>query len=144
MRLLIAEPDLHDCWSARLLLSHAGHMVVGAATTASMAASLARQTSPDLLLIDEGLAAGGDEEGAVTAEAIWAESGAPSLLLADGRLLAPFGPATLARLARPFGALELIEAVEICGALLRHESLPLRLDRWTRFTLAGARDAALQ
>ena len=135
MRLLIAEPDLHDGWSARLLLSHAGHLVVGAATSASTAVSLARNVSPDLCLLDAALAADEVEDGEAVAETIWAESGARSLLLVGAGAAPTSGPATLARLLRPFGALELLEAVAICGSLLRCEPPPARVDRLKRLTL---------
>jgi hypothetical protein len=135
MRLLIAEPDLHDGWNARLLMSHAGHLVVGAATSAAMAASLARSLSPDLCLLDAALAADEVEDGEAVAETIWAESGARSLLLVGAGAARTSGPATLARLLRPFGALELLEAVAICESLLRREPPPARVDRLTRLTL---------
>jgi hypothetical protein len=135
MRLLIAEPDLHDGWSAHLLMSHAGHLVVGTPTSAAMAASLARSLSPDLCLLDAALAADEVEDGQAVAETIWAESGARSLLLVGAGAARASGPATLARLHRPFGALELLEAVAICGSLLRHEPPPARVDRLKRLTL---------
>lgn len=135
MRLLIAASDRQDCWSARLLLSHAGHQVVGATTSAAAAAALARDAMPDLCLIDAELAAEPADDGLGVAECIWSDSGAPSLLLVDVGAVGPPGPATLARLSRPFGALELLEAVQICETLLRCEPPPSRVDRLKRLTL---------
>jgi CheY-like chemotaxis protein len=135
MRLLIADPDLHDCRSARLLLSHAGHLVVGATTSAPMAAALARETTPDLCLVDASLACGRTEDGVRVAEIIAGESGAPLLLLVGSGFVGAPGPEALARLDRPFGALELLEAVQICGGLLRSEPPPARVDRLPRLTL---------
>jgi CheY-like chemotaxis protein len=135
MRLLIADPDLHDCRSARLLLSHAGHLVVGATTSAPLAAAMARDASPDLCLIDASLALDPMDDGVPLAEAIAGESGAPLLLLVGSGFARAPGPEALARLARPFGALELLEAVQICGGLLRREPPPARVDRMRRLTL---------
>ena len=134
MRLLIAQSGLHDCWSARLLLSHAGHQVVGATTSAPMAVTLARDAAPDLCLIDAALGADRLHDGLRVVETIWAECGAPSLLLGDDDVSLQ-GPTTLACLSRPFGALELIEAVQICETLMRREPPPARIDRLTRLTL---------
>jgi CheY-like chemotaxis protein len=143
MRLLIADPDLHDCRSARLLLSHAGHQVVGATTSAPVAAALARDAAPDLCLIDASLAADLTEDGQRMAELIWTESGAPLLLLVGAGVAPSSGPETLARLARPFGALELLEAVKICETLLRREPPPARVDRLRRLTLFDQPQASL-
>lgn len=134
MRLLIAEPDLHECRSAQVLLSHAGHEVVAATTSAAAAAELARQANPDLCVVNAAFAG---PDGAEVAETIWSESGAPILLIGgDGE--AAQGPAALGRLARPFGALELLEAVEICQTLLRREAPPPRVDRLKRLTIYAA------
>src|SRR3546814_8435065 len=100
MRLLIAQSDLHHCWSARLLLSHAGHLVVGATTSAAMAVTLARDAAPDLCLIDAALGADRLHDGLRVVETIWAECGAPSLLLDDDDVSLQ-GPTTLACLSRP-------------------------------------------
>jgi DNA-binding response OmpR family regulator len=143
MRLLIADPDLHACRSARLLLSHAGHEVVGATTSAPAAAALARDATPDLCLVDASLAAGRTEDGLRVAEIIWTESGAPLLLLVGAGFAPMPGPETLARLARPFGALELLEAVQVCETLLRREPPPARVDRLTRLTLFDQPQASL-
>lgn len=134
MRVLIAEPDAKECRSARLLLSHAGHRIVAATTSAAAAAMLARQANPDLCVVEAGFAGA---DGAEVAETIWLESGAPCLLI-GGAPEAALGPPALGRLARPFGALELLEAVEICRTLLRHEAPPTRLDRFKRLTLYPA------
>jgi DNA-binding NtrC family response regulator len=125
MRLLIAEPDLRQCWSARVLLTEAGHQVVGATTSAAAAAVLADETSPDLCLLDERLAYGEH----------WDALAASShrLLLAASFGSAP--PATFGWLAKPFAALELLEAVAICEGLLRREQPPCRVDRLPGLTL---------
>jgi len=124
MRLLIAEPNLRDCWSARVLLSEAGHQVVGATTSMAAAAVLAEDTSPDLCLVDArlaGRARGGRPEG-------------PDRLLLAGSF--GFAPSvTLGWLAKPFGALDLLEAVAVCDGLLRREPPPSRIDRMCALTL---------
>lgn len=125
MRLLIAESNLRDCWSARVLLSEAGHQVVGATTSIAAAAVMAEDTTPDLCLVDARLAdrahrAGGGQ-------------GPDRLLLAGS-----FGSArrvTLGWLAKPFSALDLLEAVAVCDGLLRREPPPSRIDRMGGLTL---------
>lgn len=136
MRLLIAERNPRDCWSARVLLSEAGHQVVGAATSLAAAAALAEDTTPDLCIVDARLA-----DGARPASA--AER--PDRLLLTGS----FGSAprvTLGWLAKPFSALDLLEAVAVCDGLLRAEPPPSRIDRLGGLTLvplpSGAAEAA--
>lgn len=124
MRLLIAEPDARDCWSARLLLSEAGHHIVGATTSGAAAAVLAEDAAPDLCLLDARLAGGPPEDGFEAPD---------RLLLAGSFGSAP--PVTLGWLAKPFSALDLLEAVAVCDGLLRREPPPSRIDRLLGLTL---------
>lgn len=124
MRLLIAEPDLRDCWNARVLLSEAGHQIVGATTSAAAAAVLADDALPDLCLLDARLAAG-ELPGKVAG---------PDRLLLEGSF-GSTSSVTLGWLDKPFSPLDLLEAIAVCDGLLRRQAPPVRIDRMTGLTL---------
>jgi PAS domain S-box-containing protein len=142
---MVVEDERVVARDLQLTLEHLGYSVVGIAATADDAIALARQTQPDLVLMDIRLGRGRD--GVDAAAAIVQERPLPVIFLT-----AHSDEATLARaksaepvgyLVKPFREPDLRCAIEI--ALHRHEITARLAQRaaWMRTTLESIGEAVI-
>lgn len=121
MLLLLAEDDPEIAAEMMRLLNEAGHMVVGPATTARQASTLASQHDIDLALLDVGLA---DEiSGAEVARQLKAHWGVHSVLVSGspGNSRHLESDAVVGFVGKPFRAAELLAAVELAARVVRRD-----------------------
>lgn len=139
-RLIIVDDDSIIRLDLRELLTQMGYGVVGEAADAGSAILLARDTKPDLVIMD--IRMPGDLDGIDAAATLTAEGVAPVLLLtafSDPELVRRATEAgVVGYLLKPFSEGELRPAIEVTLArfgefqALRHESQDLREQLETR------------
>lgn len=113
-RALIVEDDLILALSTEMLLTDAGHTVVGTATTEDDAVDMALRENPDVMLVDLRLAKGGS--GRRVAERVRTQVSS-AIIFVSGNLdaatqqeLAPLAPAAM--IGKPYFDSQILSAIE--------------------------------
>lgn len=114
IKVLLVEDERIQAWALQRMLEGAGYAVVGCSDTGEDAVGKARETQPDVILMDVRLR--GSMDGIAAAEAIQTLCGAPvvylSALADAGTLRRMERTRPFRRLGKPFAHQELITAIE--------------------------------
>jgi len=132
-RILIVEDQAILGMELELLLSHAGHEVVGVAVDSRQALALAEQARPDLALVDIRLKDGAT--GTTIAERMVAGGITVLFVTAEPELIPSQFAGAFGVLMKPYSAPSVEQAVDYCLALREGEDpgpppYPLRLAPW--------------
>ena len=121
MRILLIEDEMLIAREQQLYLEDAGHEVAGPATDADQAVAFSSAGTYDLALVDVHLARG---TSGIDAARHLSGIGIPCLFVTshpEGVVAERLG---MGCLLKPFGAADLVAAVNVAGARLRGEPLP--------------------
>lgn len=123
MVILVVEDEAILAMALEAVLTDAGHVVLGPASTASRAVEIAERQQPDLALVDINLRDG--SSGVELARAMQARWGTPSLFMtAQGQQARANQDAALGLLGKPYDLDTVLASVEIAKEVIDGRNPP--------------------